>query len=94
MWTEPSNPAVERTAGSHSLAAGAHRVLCANSEYCDEERRQHGCPVEVRAVGRCRIRLRYQDGSEGEVDLSHLAARGVSAAWDAEGCSRGWDWPA
>lgn len=42
-------------------------------------------PTEVRAVGRYRIWLRYDDGTEGEVDLSHLAGRGVFAAWDNEG---------
>lgn len=41
-------------------------------------------PIEVRPVGRYRIWLRYQDGTEGEVDLSHLAGRGVFAAWDDE----------
>ncbi len=39
-------------------------------------------PIEVRPVGRYRIWLRYQDGTEGEVDLSHLAGKGVFAAWD------------
>ena len=42
-------------------------------------------PIEVRPVGRYRIWLRYQDGTEGEVDLSHRAGRGVFAAWDNEG---------
>ena len=42
-------------------------------------------PIEVRPVGRYRIWLRYQDGTEGEVDLSHLAGKGVFAAWDTEG---------
>ena len=42
-------------------------------------------PVEVRAVERYRIWLRYQDGTEGEVDLSHLAGKGVFTAWDEEG---------
>lgn len=42
-------------------------------------------PVEVRPVGRYRIWLRYQDGTEGEVDLSHLAGKGVFAAWETEG---------
>jgi hypothetical protein len=41
-------------------------------------------PIEVRPVGRYRIWLRYQDGTEGEIDLSHLAGRGVFAAWDDE----------
>jgi hypothetical protein len=39
-------------------------------------------PVEVRPVGRYRIWLRYQDGIEGEVDLSELVGKGVFAAWD------------
>jgi hypothetical protein len=42
-------------------------------------------PVEVRPLTRYRIWLRYQDGTEGEVDLSHLAGRGVFAAWEQEG---------
>ena len=42
-------------------------------------------PVEVRAVAPYRIWLRYQDGTEGEVDLSHLAGRGVFSTWEREG---------
>ena len=42
-------------------------------------------PVEVRAGGGYRIWLRYQDGTEGEVDLSHLAGKGVFSAWDKKG---------
>ena len=42
-------------------------------------------PVEVRPLSRHRIWLRYQDGTEGEVDLSHLAGKGVFAAWDQPG---------
>jgi len=41
--------------------------------------------VEVRPLQRCRLWLRYEDGTEGEVDLSHLAGRGVFSAWDAPG---------
>ncbi|HWO92452.1 MAG TPA: DUF2442 domain-containing protein, partial [Methylomirabilota bacterium] len=33
-------------------------------------------PVEVRPLAPYRIWLRYQDGTEGEVDLSHLAGKG------------------
>jgi len=39
-------------------------------------------PVEVKARPEYRIWIRYQDGSEGEVDLSHLAGRGVFKLWD------------
>src|SRR3990167_3586599 len=46
-------------------------------------------PVEVRAVARYRIWLRYQDGTEGEVDLSHLAGKGVFASWEQEGVFAG-----
>ena len=34
-------------------------------------------PVEVRALEPYRIWLRYDDGAEGEVDLSYLAGDGV-----------------
>jgi hypothetical protein len=39
-------------------------------------------PLEVKALGGYKIWLRYEDGSEGEVDLSHLAGRGVFKLWD------------
>lgn len=37
--------------------------------------------VEVKALEGYRIWLRYSDGATGEVDLSHLAGRGVFKAW-------------
>ena len=39
-------------------------------------------PVEVEAREGYRIWLRYDDGASGEVDLSHLAGKGVFAAWN------------
>ncbi|MXX41999.1 MAG: DUF2442 domain-containing protein [Acidimicrobiales bacterium] len=39
-------------------------------------------PIDVRALAPHRIWLRYEDGVEGEVDLSHLAGDGVFAAWN------------
>ena len=42
-------------------------------------------PVEVRPLPRYRLWLRYQDGTEGEVDLSHLAGKGVFAVRNQEG---------
>ena len=33
-----------------------------------------------------RIWLEFSDGAAGEVDLSHLAGRGVFAAWETPGC--------
>ncbi len=38
-------------------------------------------PIAVEARDGYRIWLRYSDGAAGEVDLSHLAGRGVFAAW-------------
>lgn len=38
-------------------------------------------PVEVRPLEGHRLWLRFEDGSEGAVDLSDLGGRGVFAAW-------------
>jgi Protein of unknown function (DUF2442) len=38
-------------------------------------------PVEVKARKNFRIWLRYDDGTQGEVDLSDVAGQGVFAAW-------------
>jgi len=39
-------------------------------------------PVGIKALQPYRIWLRYDDGVQGEVDLSDLAGRGVFAAWN------------
>lgn len=39
-------------------------------------------PVEVKALKNFRIWLRYDDGTEGEVDLSDVAGHGVFKAWN------------
>ena len=38
-------------------------------------------PTAVRALSGHRIWLAYADGTEGEIDLSHLVGKGVFAAW-------------
>jgi hypothetical protein len=38
-------------------------------------------PVEVAARPGYRLWLRYNDGAEGEIDLSDLVGQGVFAAW-------------
>jgi hypothetical protein len=38
--------------------------------------------VSVKALLKYRIWLRYSDGAEGEIDLSHLAGKGVFKLWD------------
>lgn len=38
-------------------------------------------PMEARALEGYRLWLRYENGVEGEVDLSDLAGRGVFVAW-------------
>jgi hypothetical protein len=39
-------------------------------------------PTSVKALPNFRIWLQYDNGVEGEVDLSDLAGRGVFAAWN------------
>jgi len=41
-------------------------------------------PLEVKALSDYRIWIRYSDGEEGEVDLSHLAGKGVFELWEDE----------
>lgn len=43
-------------------------------------------PIEVEPRNGYRIWLRYQDGTMGEIDLSHLAGRGVFRVWDERAC--------
>ncbi|MCY4112998.1 MAG: DUF2442 domain-containing protein [Chloroflexi bacterium] len=43
-------------------------------------------PTAVEARAGHRLWLRYSDGTDGEVDLSHLAGRGVFKLWDSPGC--------
>ena len=43
-------------------------------------------PLEVEPRLGYRIWLRYSDGAAGEVDLSHLAGRGVFKAWNDPAC--------
>jgi hypothetical protein len=38
-------------------------------------------PIAVTPLSNYRIWLRYNDGTEGDVDLSDLAGRGVFKAW-------------
>ena len=39
-------------------------------------------PTEVKPLTNFRIWLRYEDGTEGTIDLSDVAGRGVCAAWN------------
>jgi len=41
-------------------------------------------PLEVKALSGYRIWIRYADGEEGEVDLSHLAGKGLFMLWEDE----------
>jgi len=38
-------------------------------------------PVDIKALADYKIWVRFADGVEGEVDLSHLAGRGVFSLW-------------
>ncbi|MCP4935473.1 MAG: DUF2442 domain-containing protein [bacterium] len=39
-------------------------------------------PIEVRALPGYKIWLRYDDGAQGEVDLSEYAGKGVFVLWN------------
>ena len=39
-------------------------------------------PIEVKALEKYKLWVKYADGEEGEVDLSHLAGKGVFSVWD------------
>jgi hypothetical protein len=39
--------------------------------------------VEVKALDDLRVWVRFDDGTEGEVDFSHLSGRGVFEAWNS-----------
>lgn len=39
-------------------------------------------PVKVKVLPGYKIWIKYSDGAEGEVDLSHLAGKGVFKLWD------------
>jgi hypothetical protein len=39
-------------------------------------------PVQVKALSDYKLWLKYSDGVAGEIDLSHLAGKGVFAVWD------------
>ena len=47
---------------------------------CDQVR-----PVSIEARGSYRLWVAFDDGTEGELDLSHRAGRGVFAVWDEPG---------
>jgi len=40
---------------------------------------------DVKPLGGYRLWLRFEDGTQGEVDLADLAGRGVFAAWQEPG---------
>ena len=42
-------------------------------------------PVDVKPLPGYKLWLKYGDGVEGEVDLSHLAGKGVFRLWDDPG---------
>lgn len=39
-------------------------------------------PIQVKALPNYKLWLKYADGVEGEVDLSHLAGKGVFVLWN------------
>lgn len=39
-------------------------------------------PIKVKALQKYRLWIEYTDGVKGEVDLSHLAGKGVFSLWN------------
>jgi hypothetical protein len=39
-------------------------------------------PIQIKALPNYKLWLRFSDGTEGEVDLSEFAGRGVFKLWD------------
>jgi hypothetical protein len=39
-------------------------------------------PIEVKAIGTRAISILFDDGTRGEVDLSHLSGKGIFKKWD------------
>lgn len=42
-------------------------------------------PIEVKALPGYKIAIKFSDGVEGTVDLSHLVGQGVFAFWNKKG---------
>ena len=42
-------------------------------------------PVDIMPLTAYKLHIRYEDGVEGEIDLSHLAGKGVFALWNDPG---------
>ena len=42
-------------------------------------------PVEVKALPKYKLWVKYMDGTKGEVDLSYLAGKGVFTLWNDYG---------
>jgi len=38
--------------------------------------------IQVKPLKKYRIWLKYNDGAQGELDLSHLAGQGIFSLWD------------
>jgi hypothetical protein len=41
-------------------------------------------PIKVKALKKYIIWLKYNDGTEGKINLSHLAGKGVFKKWDTK----------
>lgn len=41
-------------------------------------------PTEVKAIEKYKIYLRFADDTAGEINLAHLAGKGVFQAWDVD----------
>ncbi len=55
---------------------------CAARRYLWQTRIKMVKPVSVKALSKYKIRVEFQDGTSGEVDLSDCAGKGIFRVWD------------
>ena len=72
-------------AGTSLLGASPTPVSLEQSENKQKGSDELLKPIQVKPLDGYKIWIEYEDGESGEIDLSHLAGKGVFKAWDEPG---------